>query len=103
MTMPERQPPFEQVKFEQEMNLKRAEMVLKVMNAEQEWINNEMLLTSQAMLNLAKAESEEAGIQYQEYSQQLDTLREMARVNIENMKMAQAQQASTQQAPQQVQ
>ena len=97
MTMPKQQPPFEVTKHNDEMVLKRAEMLLKTMNAEQEWINNEMLITSQAMLNLAKAEGEEAGIQYQEYSQQLDILRDMAKVNVENMKQAQMAQAQGQQ------
>ncbi len=73
------------------MSLKRAEMILKTMDAEQEWINNEMLITSQAMLNIAKTEGEEAGIQYDEYSQQLDTLREMAKFNVDQMKNVQAQ------------
>jgi len=91
MEMPPPQPPFEVVKHQDEMNMKKAEMILEVMNKEQEWINNEMLITSQAMLNLAKAESEEAGIQYDEYSQQLDQLREMAKFNIERMKAAQSQ------------
>lgn len=91
-------PPFEITKHQDEMNLRRAEMVLNVMDKEQEWINNEMLITSQAMLNIAKAEGEEAGIQYDEYSQQLDTLRAMAQVNVDKMKQVQAQ-ASQQQAP----
>lgn len=103
MDVPPPQPSFEMVKLQQEMNMKRAEMMLEVMNKEQEWINNEMLITSQAMLNLAKAESEEAGIQYQEYSQQLDTLREMARVNVERMKSAQSLKQPTQSAPESIQ
>jgi len=101
MEMPEQQPPFEVVKFEQEMTLKRADQILKVMSAEQDWINNEMLITSQAMLNLAKAEGEEAGIQYKEYSQQLDNLREMAKFNIDRMKATQAQNAQAQNVPNQ--
>ena len=91
MEMPEAQPPFEVIKFEQEMNLKRADQILKVMDHEQQWLNNEILATSQAMLNLARAEGEEDGIQYREYEQQLNTLREMAKFNIERMKAVQSQ------------
>jgi len=91
MTLPEPQTPFEVTKHQDEMMFRRAELLLKTMSAEQEWINNEIKTTSNAMLALAKAEGEEAGIQYQEYEQDLNILREMAKQNVENMKVAQQQ------------
>jgi hypothetical protein len=91
MTLPQPQPPFEVIKHQDDMQLRRAELLLKTMSAEQEWINSEIKTTSEAMLAIAKAEGEEAGIQYQEYEQNLNILREMAKQNVENMKMAQQQ------------
>lgn len=85
------------------MNLRRAELLLKTLTEESKWINSEILINSQAMLNLAKAEGEEAGIQYQEYSQQLDILREMSKANVDQMKQSQAQSMQPQQQPQQEQ
>ena len=97
MSMPPPQPPMEMVIHNDEMQLKRAEMLLKTLNAENEWINKEILNNSQAMLNLARAESEEAGIQYDEYAQQLDILREMAKANVERMKQTQQPTQQTEQ------
>ena len=86
MTLPKPQPPFEVIKHNDEMQIRRAEILLKTLSAEQDWINNEIMTMSQAMLNLARAESEEAGRQYDDYSQQLEILREMANQNVLRMK-----------------
>jgi len=91
MAMPEQAPPFEQIKLDREMSLEWAKLQLDVMSKENDWINNEILINSQAMKNLADAESAEAGIQYQEYSQQLEILREMSKTNIERMKQKQSE------------
>ena len=91
MTMPEPQPPFEVIKHQDEMQMRRAELLLETLSRESDWINSEIKTTSEAMLNLAKAESEEAGIQYDEYAQQLEILREMAQQNVMRMKGSQGQ------------
>ena len=97
MTMPEPQTPFDQIKHRDEMNYKWASLQLEALVKENEWINGEIMTNSQAMLNLAKTESEEAGTQYQEYAQQLEILREMANQNVARMKQVQPQQQSQQQ------
>ena len=91
MTMPEPQPPLEVIKHQDEMQMRRAELLLETLSRESDWINSEIKTTSEAMLNLAKAESEEAGIQYEEYAQQLEILREMAQQNVMRMKGSQGQ------------
>jgi hypothetical protein len=92
MTMPEQQPPFEVVKHQDEMKYKYAQLLLDTMGKEQDMINNEILIKSQVMLNIAKAEGEEVGTQLAEYRAELDTLNAMAKQNLENMKQVQAQQ-----------
>jgi len=96
MTMAERPPPFEVTKHEDEMKLEYAKLLLDTLNHESEWINNEIKTTSQAILSIAKAEGEEAGTQLADYNAQLNTLREMAKVNVTNMKNAQSQMAQPQ-------
>jgi len=98
MDVPQQPPPFEQVKLDAEMKLSYAKLMLDTLDKESEWLNKEIATTSLAILNIAKAEGEEEGMQANEYNQQLQQLEAMAKINIENRKEAnmKAQQAGGQ-------
>jgi hypothetical protein len=91
MEMPEPQPPFEVTKFQQEMQYKWADLQLRTMDKEEEWERAEILAHTQAILNLAKAEGEEAGTQLADHKAQLDVLIQTAKERDSQRKLAQEQ------------